>query len=68
MRKNPASCVHIKLYELTFLTQMAGQKSLTAFFKPLNNGGVKRNFSEVVTGSLNSDNQSPKKQVSKFVF
>ena len=46
---------------------MAGQKTLTSFFKPLNNGGVKRTISEVLNGSDTLENEPPKQQVTKLV-
>jgi len=55
-----------RLYIAT-TTKMAGQKTLTSFFKPLNNGGVKRTISEVLNGSDTLENEPPKQQVTKLV-
>lgn len=41
---------------------MSAQKPLTSFFKPLQSGGVKRPFSELVTGTKQTEPKTPQKE------
>ena len=42
---------------------MVGQKPLTAFFKPLNNGGVKRTIAQALNIPDTLENKNPQQQV-----